>query len=106
MHLHTVQLKVLLTAGAASASLLAGTAGSVLLGHAASSPSSQNTVQPTPHHISAPNHAGGTRGKRNTGMHKYHGTGHLNGKPAPNHNKKKHHPKPAPTSSPSPSPHP
>jgi hypothetical protein len=86
-----MHLKVLLTAGAATASLLAGTAGTVLLGHAAPTPQ-QKVTQPAPHHLSATRNTTGTKGrkgKKGTVTHK-HGTatkGRLKGTA-------KHHPKP------------
>ena len=95
-----MHLKVLLTAGAATASLLAGTAGTVLLGHAAATPQ-RKVVQPAPHHLSATKHTPGTRGTSGTVTHK-HGTttkGKLKGtatpKPKPKH-KHKASPKPVP----------
>jgi hypothetical protein len=101
-----MHLKLVLTAGAATASLVAGTAGTVLLGHAASSPSSQHTTQPTPHHISAPNHAGGTKGRQGYGVQHHRGTGgHVNGRLAPKHHHK-HKPMPTGTPAPTPTPHP
>jgi hypothetical protein len=61
-----MHLKALLIAGAATASLLAGTAGTALIGHAASVPAKHHT---TVHHVSNPHHPGGTKG--NTGVHKH-----------------------------------
>jgi hypothetical protein len=94
-----MHLKVLLTAGAATASLLAGTAGTALLGHAATAPAKHHTVV---HHVSNPNHPGGAKGNtgthtHNTGTHKHKNTG-TNGKPKPKHSK--------PKSTPTPTPHP
>jgi len=89
-----MHLKLLLTAGAATASLVAGAAGTALVGHAATAPAKHHT---TVHHVSTPNHPGGTKG--NTGTHR-HTTGNTTGKPKPKHNK----PKPKPT--PTPTPHP
>ncbi len=96
-----MHLKALLTVGAATASLLAGTAGTALLGHAAAAPKHKVT-QPAPHHLSTSNHTSGTKGHTGTVTHKHNTT---TGKPKP---KPKHHkptPKPAPVASPSPSPH-
>jgi hypothetical protein len=90
-----MHLKVLLTAGAATASLLAGTAGTVLLGHADATPQ-QTVTQPAPHHLSATRNTAGTKGKKGrkgTVTHK-HGAatkGKLKGTA-------KHHPKPNPRS--------
>jgi hypothetical protein len=84
-----MHLKVLLTAGAATASLLAGTAGTVLLGHAAATPQ-HKVVQPAPHHLSATKHTPGTKGNTGTVTHKKGTTtkGKLKGnapKPKPKH---------------------
>jgi hypothetical protein len=61
-----MHLKALLVAGSATASLLAGTAGTALIGHAATAPAKHHT---TVHHVSNPNHPGGTKGT--TGVHKH-----------------------------------
>ncbi len=95
-----MHLKALLTAGAATASLLAGTAGTALLGHAAAAPQ-HKVVQPAPHHLSATNHSSGTRGRTGTVTHK-HGATKGNVKPKP---KAKHTPTPKPASSPTATPH-
>ncbi|HEY2705135.1 MAG TPA: hypothetical protein VGL20_15750 [Candidatus Dormibacteraeota bacterium] len=97
-----MHLKVLLTAGAATASLIAGTAGTALLGHAAAAPQ-HKVVQPAPHHLSATNHAAGTKGKKGTVTHKNGATnkGNVKGsaKPKP---KPKTTPKPTPKPTPAP----
>jgi hypothetical protein len=90
-----MHLKALLTVGAATASLLAGTAGTALIGHAALAPSHHKTVQPAPHHVSNPNHPGGYKGT--SGTHR-HTSGNTTGKPKPHHKK--------PKASPTPTPHP
>jgi hypothetical protein len=89
-----MHLKVLLTAGAATASLLAGTAGTVLLGHAAATPQPK-VVQPAPHHLSASRNTAGTKGKNGTVTHKHGATtkGKLKGNVK---GTAKHHPKPKP----------
>jgi hypothetical protein len=103
-----MHLKVLLTAGAATASLLAGTAGTVLLGHAAATPQ-HKVVQPAPHHLSAAKHTPGTKGKNGTVTHK-HGTttkGKLKGTASPKPKPKPKHtatPRPNPKTSPKPMP--
>ena len=62
-----MHLKALLVAGSATASLLAGTAGTALIGHAATAPAKHHT---TVHHVSNTNHSGGAKGtKGNTGVH-------------------------------------
>jgi hypothetical protein len=100
-----MHLKVLLTAGAATASLLAGTAGTVLLGHAAATPQ-HKVVQPAPHHVSATKHTAGTRGKTGSVTHKNGTTtkGRLKGTaPKPKH---KHKPIPRASAKPVPVPAP
>jgi hypothetical protein len=102
-----MHLKVLLTAGAATASLLAGTAGTVLLGHAAATPQ-HKVVQPAPHHLSATKHTAGTKGKTGTVTHKNGTTtkGKLKGTaPKPKPRRKvapKASPKPVPVPAPPP----
>jgi hypothetical protein len=100
-----MHLKVLLTAGAATASLLAGTAGTVLLGHAAATPQ-HKVVQPAPHHLSASKHTPGTKGRNGTVTHQH---GITKGKPkgtaTPTPKPKRKHkaiPKASPTASPKP----
>lgn len=94
-----MHLKALLTAGAATASLLAGTAGTALLGHAAAAP--QHKVgQPAPHHLSASNHSAGTKGKNGTVTHK---KGNVKGS-AKGHAKPKPKPKATPKPTPTPTP--
>lgn len=84
-----MHLKALLVVGSATASLLAGTAGTALIGHASSVPAKHHTVV---HHVSNPNHPGTRKGS--TGTHR-HNTGNTTGKPKPKHSKPK--PKPTPT---------
>jgi hypothetical protein len=65
-----MHLKALLVVGSATASLLAGTAGTALIGHAATAPAKHHT---TVHHVSNTNHSGGAKGnkgsKGNTVVH-------------------------------------
>ncbi|HEX3604653.1 MAG TPA: hypothetical protein VH134_01935 [Candidatus Dormibacteraeota bacterium] len=98
-----MHVKLLLTAGAAAASLVAGTAGTVILGHASPAPQHKVT-KPAPHHLSNAHHSGTTKGNSGTVTHHHKGTkGNLhstgNGKP-------KHSPKPSPKPTPTPTPHP
>ena len=101
-----MHVKLLLTAGAAAASLVAGTAGTVIAGHADPAPQHKVT-KPAPHHLSNAHHSGtrpqGQQRHRHPPDHKntngnLHSTG--NGKP-------KHSPKPRPGKpKPTPTPHP
>ncbi|MGH7750051.1 MAG: hypothetical protein ACREQ5_35580 [Candidatus Dormibacteria bacterium] len=105
-----MHLKALLTVGAATASLLGGTAGTVLIGHATATPQ----VQPAPHHVSNPNHPGGTKGKNGSATHKhYAGKGNVKGNAGKGNVKGnagkgnvKGHPKATPKPKPKPSPSP
>jgi hypothetical protein len=90
-----MHLKALLTAGAATASLLAGAAGTALIGHAASVPAKHHT---TVRHVSTPNHQGTYR-KGSTGTHRHHG-GTISGKNGVHHHTKKTPPKSTPTPTP------
>jgi hypothetical protein len=98
-----MHLKLLVTAGAATASLLAGTAGTVLLGHAAATPQ-HKVVQPAPHHLSATKHTPGTKGRSGTVTHKNGTTtkGKLKGTATPPKPKPKHKPTPKATPRPNP----
>ena len=87
-----MHLKALLVVGSATASLLAGTAGTALIGHASSVPAKNHTVV---HHVSNPNHPGTYKGS--TGTHRHNTGGTVAGKNGVRRHHKKTPPKPTPT---------